>query len=341
MYDIVTFGEAMIRLSPPHFQRLEQARSLDLQVGGAEFNVAVDAARLGLKTAWVSRLPDNPLGRIVAARAREHGVDTSHIVWTREGRAGLYFYEFGASPRPSSVLYDRENSAISRVKPGEIPWASILAGSKYLHVSGITPALGPSAAEATREALQAARKAGARVSYDLNFRRKLWSEAQAREVQEPLMAFVDLLITNEEDPAAVFGIRVGGASDEAYTSVAGGAYREIARQLRARFALKQVAITLRESPTVLKNFWSAMAHEEDRFYEDRRYELEIVDRLGGGDAFSAGLLYGLATRDSLEYGLKFGIACSALKHSSPGDVNWTTRDEVEALMKGGGARVVR
>jgi len=341
MVDIVTFGEAMIRLSPPPFQRLEQARTLDLQVGGAEFNVAADAARLGLRTAWVSRLPDNPLGRVIAARAREHGVDTSSIAWVPGGRVGLYFYEFGASPRPSSVLYDRENSAVSRIGPGEIAWAKIVQGAKVFHVSGITPALSPSAARATTEALEAARAAGLTVSYDLNYRRKLWSPEEARRVQEPMMRHVDILITNEEDPGAVFGITAGGAADEAFRSVSAGAYREIACRLRDRFGFKAVAVTLRESPSVWKNSWSAVLLEGDRFYEDRKVELEIVDRLGGGDSFSAGLLYGLVTRGSLEYGLRFGIACSALKHSHPGDVNLSTREEVEQFMKGGGARVVR
>jgi 2-dehydro-3-deoxygluconokinase len=341
MVDIVTFGEAMIRLSPPPFQRLEQARSLDIQVGGAEFNVAADAARLGLRTAWVSRLPGNALGRIVAARAREHGVDTSSIAWAREGRAGLYFYEFGASPRPSSVLYDREDSAISRIAPKEIPWDAILKGARVFHVSGITPALSPSAARVTEEALAAAKAAGATVSYDLNYRKKLWSPEEARRVQEPLMRHVDLLITNEEDPFVVFGVSSGRAADGAFRSVSAEAYREIAGKLRDRFGFKAVAVTLRESPSVLKNFWSAAVLEGDRFHEDRKYELEIVDRLGGGDSFSAGLLYGFLTRGSLEYGLRFGNAYSALKHSNPGDVNLSTKEEVEQLLQGGGARVVR
>lgn len=340
MYDIVTFGEAMIRLSPPHFQRLEQTRTLDVQVGGGEYNVAVAGARLGLKTAWVSRLPDNPLGRVIANRAREHGVDTSHVVWTSEGRAGLYFLELGASPRASSVLYDRALSAISQARPGEIPWGRILQGTKVFHVSGITPALSASAAETTREALEAARAAGATVSYDLNYRKKLWPPARAREVQEPLMRLVNVLLSNEEDPKVVFGIG-GDEADAGFKTLSAEGYRSIARRLQERFGFDAVAITLRESPSVWKNHWSALVYEGGRFHEDRKYELEIVDRLGGGDSFSAGLLYGLVTRKSYEYGLKFGLAFSALKHTHPGDINWATREEVEELMKGGGARVVR
>lgn len=340
MYDIVAFGEAMIRLSPPHFQRLEQARTLDLQVGGGEFNVAVAGARLGLKTAWVSRLPDNPLGRIIANRAREHGVDTSHIAWAPEGRAGLYFLELGASPRASSVLYDRAGSAISQVEPGQIPWKAVLAGAKVFHVSGITPALSPSAAAATREALEAAKAAGAAVSYDLNYRKKLWSPAQARATQEPFMKLVDFLLSNEEDPKVVFGIG-GDEGDPAFRSLSAEAYRATARKLQERFGFKAVAITLRESPSVWKNTWSALVYEGGRFHEGVKHELEIVDRLGGGDSFSAGFLYGWIAQKSFEYGLRFGLAFSALKHTHPGDINWATRAEVEDLMKGGGARVVR
>jgi 2-dehydro-3-deoxygluconokinase len=207
MYDIVTFGEAMLRLSPPHFQRLEQTQSLDVNVGGAELNVAVGVTRLGMKSAWVSKLPKNGLGYLIRDRAQEFGVDCSHIVWSDKGRAGIYFLEFGASPRASSVLYDRANSAISMVQPGEIDWAKIFTGSKHFHVSGITPALSASAAETTVEALRAAKKAGCTVSYDLNYRKKLWSPADAKKIQEPMMTDVDILITTEEDTNVVFGIK--------------------------------------------------------------------------------------------------------------------------------------
>ena len=227
MYDIITFGEAMVRLSPPGFQRLEQTTSLEVQVGGGEYNVAVDGARLGLKTAWVSRLPDNPLGRMIANRARQHGVDTAHIVWTKAGRVGLYFVEMGAAPRPSSVLYDRAGSAISQIQPGDVRWAEIFKGSKVFHVSGITPALSEAAANATHEALQAAKSTGLTVSYDLNYRKKLWSDQEAEKIQAPMMRHVDILITTEEDTRVVFKIDSGtsGRCDDTYTSVSGEAYR--------------------------------------------------------------------------------------------------------------------
>lgn len=339
MYDLVTFGEAMLRLSPPDFQRLEQTSTLDVQVGGAEYNVAVAAARLGLRTAWVSRLPDNPLGRRVANKAREHGVDTSHVVWAKEGRLGVYFLEQGSSPRASRVLYDRFPSAMSEISAGEVDWAGLFRETRRFHTTGITPALGDGAAAVTREAMEAARAAGASVSYDLNFRGKLWSPVKARDVQAPLMKLVDLLITNEEDPRAVFGISAG--QDESYRSVSLDAYRAIAEKLHAQLGVKTVAVTLRESPSVLRNGWSAAAWRDGTFIPGKRYEIEIVDRLGGGDSFAAGLLYGLATRDDLSWALDFGIAFSALKHTHPGDVNWSTREEAEALMKGGGARVQR
>ncbi|MGB2827078.1 MAG: sugar kinase, partial [Dehalococcoidales bacterium] len=186
MADVVTFGETMVRLSPPNYRRLEQTNLLDVSIGGAEWNVAVDLSRLGISTAWVSRLTDNALGWMIRNKAREHGVDTSHITWTKGDRIGIYFVEFGATPRPSSVLYDRSNSSISQVKPGEIDWKEALKGARWFHTSGITPALSASAAQVTAEALQAAKKAGCKVSYDLNYRGRLWTEEEARKCQEPL-----------------------------------------------------------------------------------------------------------------------------------------------------------
>ncbi|MDK1032455.1 MAG: sugar kinase [Planctomycetia bacterium] len=330
MYDVVTFGEAMIRLSPPNFKRLEQTQSFDACVGGAELNVAVAASRLGLSSAWVSKLPENPLGRMVRNKAREHGVDTSHVVWSADGRAGLYFVEFGGSPRPSAVLYDRANSAISMIEPGEVNWAEVFDGTKVFHVSGITPALSNSAAEVTGEALKAAKAAGCRVSYDLNYRSKLWSEKEARRCQEPMMADVDILITTEADTERVFKISETG-SDR---------YKKVARKLHEQFNFDVVVITLRDNISVWKNDWTAIAYSEGKFHEDRKYELEIVDRLGGGDSFTAGFLYGLLSGD-VERGLKFGNALAALKHSIPGDFNWATAEEVEDLLSGTGLRIKR
>ena len=327
MPDVVTFGECMLRLSPPDFQRLEQATQLNITVGGSELNVAAGVARLGLSSTWVSRLPENPLGRMVRNKAREMGVDTSHLLWTKEDRLGLYFVEYGASPRASSVLYDRGMSAIACIQPGEVRWKAVFEGCRLFHVSGITPALSDSAAEVTAEAISAAKACGALVSYDLNYRAKLWSQDKARQVQTPFMDDVDILITTEEDTERVFGI----TADD---------YRQVARKLADEFEIDVVAITLRGTPSVWRNTWSALAYSNGTYYDDGEYEIEVVDRVGSGDTFSAGFLFGLLTQD-VARGVKVGNAFAALKHSSWGDFNWTTLEETEALIKGAGLRIVR
>ncbi|HUZ46292.1 MAG TPA: sugar kinase [Terriglobia bacterium] len=342
MTDVVTFGEAMIRLAPPHFLRIEQTSSLDVQVGGGELNVAVGVSRLGLKSSWVSRLPRNPLGRLMENRVKQMGVDPSPIVWTDEGRVGLYFVEFGAAPRPSSVLYDRAHSSISSIKPGEVDWKEVFAGARWFHTSGITPALSDSAAAVTREALVAAKQAGATVSYDLNYRGKLWSPDKAQAVQEPLMDLVDVLITTEEDTGVVFKIKASGKTDDSgFKEVSVESYKEAAQRLQERFKFKCVAITLRENPLVWRNTWSAIAYADGKFYDDAKYELEIVDRVGGGDSFSAGFIYGYLSKNSYEAAVRYGNAFSALKQTIPGDFNWSTLEEVEKLLKGASLRVSR
>jgi 2-dehydro-3-deoxygluconokinase len=325
--EIVTFGEAMIRLAPPNFRRLEQAQTLDVQVGGAELNTAVGLARLGRSSAWVSRLTNNALGRLIANRAREAGVSTEHVVWTDEDRVGVYFLEFGAAPRASGVVYDRKGSAIAAITPGTVPWNKVFAGAKWFHVTGITPALSGSAAEATREALQAARQGGLRTSIDLNHRVKLWSNAEAGRWMSEFMQWCDVLVTTEEDTERVFGIK-------------GKDYEDVADQCARRFPLQVVAITLRENPLVWKNSWTAIAYRNGKTYRTRTYEVEIVDRLGAGDSFAAGLIHGLLD-DDVQKGLDWGVAMSAVKHSIPGDFAWVTREEVESVVKGGGLRISR
>ncbi len=327
MADVVTFGETMVRLSPPNHRRLEQTTLLDVSIGGAEWNVAVDLSRLGISTAWVSRLTDNALGWMIRNKAREHGVDTSHITWTKGDRIGIYFVEFGATPRPSSVLYDRAHSSISQVKPGEIDWKEALKGARWFHTSGITPALSAGAAQVTAEALQAAKKAGCKVSYDLNYRGRLWTEEEARKCQEPLMEHIDVLFSTEEDTRKVLGIT-------------GKDYREVARKLAEKFSFEVVCITLREDVSVLRNRWTAIAYAAGKIYDDRTYDVEIVDRVGAGDSYTAGFVYGYLTGD-VEKGVKYGNAYSALKHSIPSDANWSTLGEVENLLKGGGLRISR
>jgi len=318
----------MIRMSPPDFERLEQTDKLDVRIGGAELNVAVAAARLGLKTAWVSRLPDNPLGRMCRNKAREHGVDTSYIVWTREDRMGLYFLEFGAAPRASAVTYDRAGSAISKIKPGEVKWEEALQGVKAFHTTGITPALSDSAAEATAEAIAAAKKAGCKVCYDLNYRATLWSQEKARAVQTPFMKQISILFTTEEDTFRVLGIKRD-------------TYKDVAKELADQFGIEVVVITLRETPSVWRNLWSALAYTGGKFYESRTYDVEIVDRVGGGDSCMAGFLANYLKGADPGYCLEYGVAFSALKHSLPGDFNWCTPQEVESLLRGAGLRIAR
>ena len=326
-YEVVTFGEAMIRLSPPVFHRLEQAHSLDLKVGGVELNTAVGLARLGRSAAWISRLTDNPLGRLIANRAREAGVSTEHVVWTKDDRVGVYFLEFGAAPRASSVVYDRKGAAIANIKPGAVPWTTIFPGVKWFHVTGITPALSASAAEATREALEAAKAASVTTSIDLNYRVKLWTTAEAGKWMSEFMPLCDVLITTEEDAEKVFGIT-------------GDNFDEVAAKTAAKFKLKTVAITLRDNPLVWKNTWSAIAWHGGKIYRAKSYEVEIVDRLGAGDSFASGFIHASLDGD-VQRALDFGVAASAIKHSIPGDFNWVTRDEVETLLKGGGLRISR
>ncbi len=303
--DLVTFGEAMIRFSPPASQRLEQATSLEASVGGSELNVAVLAARLGVPSRWVSRLPDNALGRMIAARAGEQGVD-AHVEWTADGRVGLYFVEIGGA-RISSVLYDRAGSAISRVTPGSIDLASVFAGARWYHVSGITPALSDGAAKVTAESLAAAKAAGLTVSYDLNYRAKLWSAKQACVTQEPLMEHVDLLIASEEDARVIFGA-------------------ESAESLAQRFEIGAVAITLRDKTD------AAVVAADGKIYSAPRFEVESVDPIGGGDAFCGGLIVSRLDGRGWDDAVRFATATAALKHTIPGDFCLVTPAEVEELL---------
>jgi len=326
-YDLVTFGETMIRLSPPGHQRLEQAEQLDVHVGGSELNVAVAAQRLGLGTSYVTKLTRNPLGRMIENKAREHGVDTSHILWTDEDRVGSYFVEFGASPRPNSVLYDRKDSAIARIHAGEVDWEAAFKGAKLFHTSGITPALSQSAAEATKEALKKAKQVGLKVSIDLNYRARLWPQERARQVMTELVEQANILITTEEDTERVFGIKEPG-------------YEDVARTLANRFRLEVVAITLRETPSVWRNTWTAIVYADGKIHRGPKFDIEVVDRVGSGDSFSGGFLFGYL-RDGPAAGVRYGVAISALKQTNPGDLCWATREEVERLLEGGGLRIVR
>ena len=331
---VVTFGEIMLRLSPPGFERFFQSPLLVATFGGGEANVAVSLAGFGLESTYVTRLPPHAIGDGVVRALRAEGVDTTRIL--RGGtRLGVYFTEGGASQRPSTVIYDRAGSAISELTPGMVDWPAIFSSAAWFHTTGITPALGDHAAACTAESLQAARAAGARVSVDLNFRKKLWSEAKAQKTMRPLMQHVDVVIANEEDLQTVLGLQVPE------TDITGGrlnvdGYRQVAAQLSEEFGPSMVAITLRESHSASDNGWSAALWDAGTktFHESQHYEVRLVDRIGGGDSFAGGLIYGLVTGRTPEDALRFAVAASALKQTIPGDFNRVTVEEVDRLAKG-------
>jgi len=327
MPDVVTFGEAMIRLSPPSFRRIEQATTLEMAVGGAELNVAVGVSRLGMTSSWVSCLPRNPLGRMVRNKAREHGVGIDSIRWADDGRMGLYFVEYGSSPRASAVLYDRAGSCMSLLGGEEFDWDEILRTARLFHTTGITPALGTGCSAEVRRAMEAAHRRGLTITYDLNYRARLWTEEQARIVQEPLMEYVDVLITTEEDTRRVFGIE-------------GSDYRDVAKRLADRYGFRAITITLRTDSSVLRNGWTAIAYSDGAFFDDRTYDIELVDRLGGGDAYAAGFIFGFLTNGVVS-GVRHGNALSSLKQSSWSDFSWATAEEVEGVMKTASTRIAR
>ncbi len=347
MYDLVTFGEAMIRLTSPDFMRLEQSNSLDMTAGGAEMNVAVNGAQLGLRTAWVSRLVDNWSGRYIRNKGQELGVDMSNIVWVDfDGvgfeRNGFYHLEMGAGPRASSVTYDRGHSAISNIQPGDIDWKSIFSNARWFHLSGITPALSESAAAVSAEALKAARAAGVRTSYDLNFRSKLWSAEEAQEANNPIMEHVGVLIGNEEDFEKSLGFAAEGAT-ESYSKLEPESYKEVASKVKKAFPnIEMIGTTLRDAKTGWLNDWRTLLFDGEEFYLSRIYKnLELVDRVGGGDSFSSGLIFSLLNGKSPQDAVDFAGGYSALAHTFPGDFNWATEEEAEKAMQAGSVRISR
>jgi 2-dehydro-3-deoxygluconokinase len=331
---VVSFGEIMIRLGPPGFERLFQSPVLSATFGGGEANVAVSLAQFGLESHYVTRLPAHAIGDAAVRALRAEGVRTEHIA--RGGsRVGIYFTETGASQRASTVVYDRAHSAISEIPEDAVVWDLVMEGAAWFHVSGITPALGERAAAATRAAVIAARRAGARISVDLNFRKKLWTEAQAQAVMRPLMSDVDLVIANEEDLQSVLGIHVAGA-DVQTGALEVNAYRDAAATVTRTLGPSMVAITLRESLSASDNGWSAVLWDgaSQKLEQSQRYTVRLVDRIGGGDSFAAGLIYGLVTGRSHADALRFAVAASALKQTIPGDFNRVSVSEVDALAKG-------
>lgn len=329
----VFFGELMMRLSTKRHERIVQAREFDVSYSGAEANLGVSLVNYGVRSHMVSSVPDNAVGDACIAYMRQYGLGLENV--KRNGfRLGIYYVETGASQRPSTFLYNRKGSSITELKSGDFDWDAIFAGKHWFHFTGITPALSDSVADMTREACAAAKRSGVTVSADLNFRKKLWSAEKAREVMGGLMQYVDVLFTNEEEAEVVFGIRAGGTNVKAGSLNEEG-YRDVARQLKDRFGFEYVSITLRESVSATVNDWSGMLYDGRSFYVSRKYHIDpVIDRIGGGDAYSAGIIYGLLTGQDLRETVEFAAAASCLKHSIHGDVNLVSFDEVLALMHG-------
>jgi 2-dehydro-3-deoxygluconokinase len=332
---IISFGEIMLRLEPEGYYRFVQARTYGATYGGGEANVAISLANFGADVAFVTKLPKHEIGQAALNSLRQFGVDTSTIV--RGGnRVGIYFLEKGASQRPSKVIYDRAGSAIAAAEPKDFDWNAIFEGASWFHFTGITPALGDNVAAITLEACKAAKAKGLTVSCDLNYRKNLWSREKAGEVMGKLMPFVDVCIANEEDAADVFGIHAQNSNVNTGTINREG-YEEVAKALTEKFGFKKVAITLRESISANDNNWAAMFYIGGKSYFSKKYSVRIVDRVGGGDSFGAGLIYGTLQDFSPQETLEFAVAASCLKHSIEGDFNQVSVDEVQKLAGGDGS----
>ncbi len=332
MKKVVTLGEIMLRLSTPRYERFIQANSFDVVYGGGEANVAVSLANYGYDTYFVSKLPDNDIGQSAINNLRRFGVNTDYIV--RGGdRVGIYYLETGASMRPSKVIYDRANSAISEADISDFDFDEIFKDALWFHFSGITPALSDKAAKLTKEALKAAKKHNVTVSVDLNYRKNLWSPEKAQEIMTDLMQYVDVCIGNEEDAHLTLGFKPG-KTDVTSGELELSGYKDIFKQMVDKFGFKYVISSLRESYSASDNGWSACAYDGKEFYHSRKYDVRIVDRVGGGDSFASGVIYGLLEGKNFKDALEFGVAASALKHTIHGDFNMVTISEVENLLRG-------
>lgn len=337
MKTVVTFGEIMLRLAPPGFERFLQSPQFVATFGGGEANVVVSVAGFGLPAAYVTVLPSNPIGDAVVYQLRGFGVDTSKIV-RAAGRLGVYYVEAGANQRPSKVVYDRANACIALAKPGDINWDSVFDGAGWFHITGITPAISGSAADLALESVSKARDKGLTVSCDLNYRKNLWKWGKkAPEVMRELVKFVDIGIANEEDVQEALGIKAD--VDVTSGKLETGQYEKLTAKVMNEYPnVKMMAITLRESKSASHNGWSACLNDGKQFMLSRHYDItHIVDRVGGGDSFAGGLIYGLQVLPSHQEALEFAVAASCLKHSIPGDFNRFTVDEVKGLLKGGGS----
>lgn len=320
---VVTLGELMLRLSTPGFERLEQATGLRIHYGGAEANVAANLANFGLQTTFVTRLPENALGRAACGEMRKWGVDTSQIAWGGN-RLGIYFLETGSWARPSRVVYDRAFSAFAGAEVSQFDFDQIFDGATWFHTTGITPALGDGAVKLTETALIAAKRHGVKVSFDMNYRQNLWDKTKAGEVLTRLCQYVDVYIGNIGHAELLLGV----------DTTAEDRFEDICNRLIEKFDFECVACTLRDSYSASRNDWSAMVYDGTELYKTREYEVDIVDRVGSGDSFAAGLIYGFVKKMDLREASEFGVAASALKHTIPGDVNLVSIEEVRRLMGG-------
>ena len=338
MSKVITFGEIMLRLKSPGYERFFQSPTLEATFGGGEANVAVSLANYGMDTAFVTVLPKNDIGEACKRELRGFGVDTSKIV-RKDGRMGIYYLETGAVQRPSKVIYDRAGSTIAEAKPGDIDWESVFEGATWFHLTGITPAISQGAADLSLEAVKAAKKLGVHVSCDLNYRKNLWKYGKrADEVMTELVRYVDTVIANEEDFQKSLGLSAESSSAVEEGQIDVELYKKIASTAMEKYPnIKRVAITLRESRSANHNDWSACLYNGKDFFLSRKYSItDIVDRVGGGDSFGGGLIYGLNTYDDEKTALEFAVAASCLKHTIPGDYNRVSAPEVESLMKGSG-----
>ena len=338
MAKVVTFGEIMLRLKSPGYERFFQSPSLEATFGGGEANVSVSLANYGMETAFVTVLPKNDIGEACIRELRGFGVDVSGIV-RADGRMGIYYLETGAVQRPSKVIYDRAGSAICEAKPGDIDWQKAFQGATWFHLTGITPAISQGAADLSLEAVKAAKAMGLHVSCDLNYRKNLWKYGKrADEVMTELVKYVDTVIANEEDfqKSLCLSVESSAAVEEGQINVDN--YRKIAALAMEKYPnIQRVAITLRESKSANHNDWSACLYNGKDFFLSRKYAItDIVDRVGGGDSFGGGLIYGLNTYPDEKTALEFAVAASCLKHTISGDFNRVSVSEVETLMKGSG-----
>ena len=332
---VVCFGEIMLRLAPEGYYRFVQAEKFGATFGGGEANVSVSLANYGVNAAYVTKVPDNDIAQACVNSLRKFGVDTTSIVRGGE-RLGIYYLEKGASQRPSKVIYDRAYSSIAMASRSDFDWDKILEGATWFHFTGITPALSDACAEICLDAVKAAKAKGITVSCDLNYRKKLWSKEKAKEVMTKLASYIDVCIANEEDASDVFGIKADD-TDITTGKLSHEGYKSVAKKLVDTFGFKKVAITLRGSISANDNNWAAMLYDGKEYYQSKNYLIHIVDRVGGGDSFGAGLIYSLINNFEPQDAIEFAVAASCLKHTIEGDYNMVSVDEVLKLARGDGS----